>query len=72
MKYAVDRIESDFIILQDLKTGEIKEIKKSKINFKIKDRDVLIYKNGKFYKDEKEKEKRLKSLEEKFARVKNI
>lgn len=70
MKYSVDRIENNIIILENLDTKEIKEIKK--LSFKIKEGDILVYKDNKFIKDDKEKDNRLKLLEEKLKRVQNI
>ena len=70
MKYSVDRIENNIIILQNLDTKEIKEIKK--LNFKVKEGDILVYKDNKFIKDDKEKDNRLKILEEKLKKVQNI
>ena len=72
MKYSVDRVEENIIILQDLKTKEIKEINKKELKLKVNDGDILIYKDNKYYKDEKSKEDRLKDLKEKLNRVKNI
>ena len=70
MKYAVDKVEGNIIVLQDLKTSKIIEVNKDKIKFKVKDRDILIYKDNKYIKDDKEKEQRLKFLQEKFNKVK--
>ena len=70
MKYAVDRVEGNVIILENLKTGKIKEVSVKELNFKVKDRDILVYNNNEYKKDDKEKEKRLKELKEKFDRVK--
>ena len=70
MKYAVDRIENDIVILQDIETGKIIEVNKRKIKCKVNDRDILIYKDNKYIKDDNEKEKRLKALQEKFNKVK--
>ena len=72
MKYAVDRVEKNIVVLQHLKTKEIKEINKKELDFKVNDSDILIYKDDKYYKDEKSKEDRLNALKEKLNRVKNI
>ena len=48
MKYVVDRIENNIIILENLKDKSILEIPKDKINFLVKDGDVLYYDNNKF------------------------
>ena len=72
MKYSVDRIENNIIILQDLDTKEIKNIRKSDINFKVSDGDVLIYKNNKYIKDDLLKDDRLKLIHEKMNKLKGL
>ena len=69
MKYSVDRIENNIIVLQNLDTKEIKEVK---LSFKVKEGDILIYKDNKYIKDDNLKNDRLKMLEEKLKRVQNI
>ena len=72
MKYAVDRIEGTVIVLENINTKEIKEISIKDINFKANERDILIYKDNKYFKDEKIKEDRINMLREKLNKVKNI
>ena len=69
MKYSVDKIEKDIIVLENLDTLEHKEVK---LPFKVKEGDIIIYKNNKYYKDDKLKQDRIKLLEEKLKRVQNI
>lgn len=70
MKYVVDRIENNIIILENLKDKSILEISKDKINFLIKDGDVLYYDNNKFRLDLETKKKRIELIKEKFNKVK--
>ena len=70
MKYAVDRIEGNIIILENINTKEIKEINKKSISFKVNDGDILVLKNNKYYKDDKLKEERLKIIKEKLDKLK--
>ena len=72
MKYAVDRIEGDIVILQDLETKEIIEIEKELIKEDINDGDILIYENDTYKKDENTKEERLKKIQEKLDRLKEL
>ena len=72
VKYAVDRIEGTVIVLENINTKEIKEISIKDINFKSNERDILIYKDNKYFKDEKIKEDRINMLREKLNKVKNI
>ena len=69
MKYVVDRIENNIIILENLKDKSILEIPKDKINFLIKDGDVLYYDNNKFRLDLETKKKRIELIKEKFNKV---
>ena len=70
MKYSVDRIENNIIVLENLDTKEIKEINKSKLSFKVKEGDILVFKDNVFIKDDKAKEDRLKMMQEKFNKLK--
>ena len=69
MKYVVDRIENNIIILENLKDKSILEIPKDKINFLVKDGDVLYYDNNKFRLDLETKKKRIELIKEKFNKV---
>ena len=70
MKYVVDRIKNNIIILENLKDKSILEIPKDKINFFVKDGDVLYYDNNKFRLDLETKKKRIELIKEKFNKVK--
>ncbi len=72
MKYSVDRIEGSIVILQDLNTKEIKEVNKKSIKFRVKDGDILLYKDNKYIKDDKSKEDRIKLIQEKLNRLKGL
>lgn len=72
MKYAVDRVEENIIVLENITSKEIKEINKKSINFEVNDGDILIYKDNKYYKDNKSKEERIKLIQDKLNKVKNI
>lgn len=70
IKYAVDRVENNIIVLENLDTKEIKNIDKNIINFNISDGDILIYENNKYYLDTKYKNERIKIIMEKLTKVK--
>ncbi len=72
MKYSVDRIEDNIIILQELDTKEIKEVLKKDIGIRVKDGDILVYKDNKYKKDNKLKEDRLKLIQEKLNKLKGL
>jgi hypothetical protein len=70
MKYSVDRVENDKIILENLETKVIKVINKNDISFNVSDGDILLYENNKYIKDVQSKIDRLKLMQEKFNKVK--
>ena len=72
MKYAVDRIEGKIIVLENINTKEIKEVNKQELGFNVSDGDIIIYKDNKYYKDDKAKQERINMLREKMNRLKNI
>ena len=72
MKYAVDKLEDNIVVLENLDTKEIKNVELSKFDFNIKEKDIIIYKNNKYIKDDKLKQDRLKLMQEKLNKVKNI
>ena len=70
-KYAVDRIEGKFAVLERLDTREIKLVELLLLPV-VKEKDILIYKDNYYMKDDKERRKRLKLIEEKLNKLKNI
>ena len=72
MKYAVDRIEGSIVVLENLEDTTIVKININDIDFKVKEKDILINTNNKYIKDDNEKENRIKIIQDKLNRVKNI
>ena len=72
MKYSVDRIENNIVILENINNKEIREVNIKKIGFNINEGDILVFKNNRYYKDDKEKKNRISLLQEKLNKVKNI
>ena len=70
MKYVVDRVEDDKVVLQELKTGEMINIDIKELNFKVKDGDVLNYLDDKYELNIEEYEKRKESIALKFNQLK--
>lgn len=65
MKYAVDRIEGDYAVLEDLETGEIFNIELTKLP-NVRETDVLVFENGEYKIDENAKEERIKTIRDKM------
>ena len=70
MKYAVDRVEENIAVCQNLDTNEIIEIDLKLLPKRIKDGTILIYEDNKYKIDKKEEEKIRLAILEKFNRLK--
>lgn len=66
MKFAVDRIEDDIVVLENLDDEKITYLNKKELKFEVVEGDILIL-NGKTYvKSGTEKEKRLLEIKRKM------
>lgn len=70
MKYAVDKIEGNIIVLENIKNNKIKEINLKEVNFEVKESDILVFKNNKYIKDENIKNERYNMLRERLEKLK--
>ena len=70
MKYAIDRIEENIAILEDINTKEKIEINVEELPKEIKEGNILLFKDNKYIIDEDEEEKRRKIILEKFNKLK--
>ena len=70
-KYAVDRIEDKFAVLENIKTREIKLVELLLLPV-VKEKDIIIYKDGYYQVDDVERRKRLKMIEAKLKKLKSI
>ena len=68
-KYAVDRIEGDFAVLENLETKEIKLVELLLLPV-VKEKDVLVYIDNLYQIDDKERRKRLRIIKEKLDKLK--
>ena len=66
MKYAIDQIIDNIAILENIETKEKLEVDTKLLPKNVKE------KNGKYFKDKKEEEARLKRIEEKLKRLQNL
>ena len=72
MKYAIDQIIDNIAILENIKTKEKLEVDTKLLPKNVKEKNILVEKNGKYFKDKKEEEARLKRIEEKLKRLQNL
>ena len=70
-KYAVDRIEGKFAVLENIDNREIKLVELFLLPV-VKEKDILVYKDGFYMQDNKERRKRLKLIEDKLNKLKNL
>ena len=69
MKYAIDKIENNVALLENIKDGSKKEVDIKMLPLNVKETDILYY-NGKVYLvDNNEKEKRIKIIREKMEKL---
>ena len=69
MKYAIDRIEENIVVLEDINTKEKKEVQKDLLPPNIKDGTILIFENNEYKLDLNEEELRRKQIQERFNRL---
>lgn len=66
MKFAVDKVEDDIVLLENIVNGEKIMTKKENFLFSIKENDIVIKNNGVYEKDDKEKNDRIKMIKAKM------
>lgn len=66
MKYVVDRIENEIVILESLETQLKKEVLLSELPEEIKEGNILIYENELYTIDLEEEQKRRQTIKNKF------
>ena len=69
MKYALDRIEENIAILENIETGERRKISIQHLPPNIHEGTILKEKNNTYTIDIQEEEKRRKEIEEKFKKL---
>ncbi len=68
-EYTIDRFEENMAVLEDRKTGKMKNIEKEKIPENTKEGDIIKCINGKYFLDKKETEKVENKIEEKYKNL---
>lgn len=66
MKYVVDRIENEIVILESLETQLKKEVLLSELPEEIKEGNILVYENELYTIDLEEEQKRRQTIKNKF------
>lgn len=71
MKWAIDKIEQNIALLENIETGEKKEVATSLLPPHIKEGNILIEKNNTYQVNFSTEEKRRQELELQFKRLRN-
>ena len=71
IKYTVDRIENDIVILEKYPTKEMIEIDKKILSDTIHEGSIIIYDNNKYYLDEIDESKRREEIFKKFMNLRS-
>lgn len=69
MRFAVDRIEGEYAILENIETGEKREELLTFLPI-VKEKDILIFEDNLYKKDDAERQRRMEEIREKLERLK--
>lgn len=72
MKYAVDKIEDDLVVCEELTTGEKITLNKNEIKGDVHEGTIIIKSDPSYEVNNQEEENRRKLLQEKLNRLKNL
>lgn len=72
MKFAVDKIETDIVVLEEIENGELRSENVSNLPEGIKEGDILKYENCTYFLDNDEKLKRINRINEKMRMLKEM
>ena len=70
MKYSIDRIENNIVILENIQTGLKKEISINELPIDIKEENIVIEDNNEYKIDKVEEQNRREKIMNKFQRLK--
>lgn len=72
MKYAVDKIIDDIVVLEEITTGEIIEKKLMELPDNISEGNIVVFSNNKYVLDKDKELLRKESLRERLEKLKNL
>lgn len=72
MKYVVDRIEEDIVVLENIETNEIREESIKILPDNVKEGSVLLYDNNLYILDNDEEKIRRERIQNKLERLKGL
>ncbi len=68
-KFAVDKIEENIVVLENIENNQIINVKKENLPRKIKELDIVVYDGKDYILDDFEKSNRLKRIKEKMEKL---
>ena len=69
MKYSVDRIEGDIVILDNVETNEIVHVNICEFDFEVREGNIVSFVDGRYILDLNEEIRRKNSLRERMERL---
>lgn len=69
MKYVIDKIEENILVLEDIETGNIIEINKELVVGEVVENAVVVFNNGNYIISKEEEKKRRESIRERMLRL---
>lgn len=70
-EYSVDRFEGEYVVLENRKTNEIKNVKKEMLPENIKEGSILQYVNGKYVYNEQHTKEEFNRIQDKMNKLWN-
>lgn len=71
MKFAVDRIEDNIAVLENIETNELMSVDVTLLPSSIHEGSILVFINNTYISDNAEEEIRRKMIEERFMKLRN-
>lgn len=68
--YTVDRIENDYVVLEDRNNLDMIDVKITEFNYAVSEGDIVLYKDGKYIKDEEETNRIKSNIRSRFDKLK--
>ena len=72
MKYAVDQIVDEIAVIEDIETGDKKEISLELLPEEVQEGNILLYQDNEYYINKEYEAVRRQSLEEKMEELKKF
>lgn len=68
--YTVDRIENDYVVLENRNNLDMIDVKITEFNYDVSEGDIVLYKDGKYIKDDEETNRIESNIRSRFNKLK--